>query len=448
MRTLRLQRTSRGAWGVSIAMGAMVWAVAWAAAPAAAEVVYLGETFEVFGPNDANLDLKGNVVGVNADSGSNRTVGTVKFWSQANASAYYGITISGSSAGQGIPEFGSTADDDNFELVFDAGRHSQPQINIPVTPGSTYKIQLLTSEQTHAATPPGRGMDVWIEGQQAVDEMPVYAADGRHQSAFQADSATLYTHTLTAQDSQLTISLLGSSTFPDNNPYFQALTVENLTTTVGTFTGGDPGEGLDLTGDFRYAVDAGGAGGFQIGDAQFTTESVAGVTLTAEYAAATWNNIAEFGSTPADEGLEDLVRSIRWTDTSNGGIDQVSVDLEVEPGQTYQLQLILDEACCPRGFNVFLDGELAVGNLDLLGVEGGGTDPAQGIVVTHTFLALDTVFSIVLDGAGTPFGDDNPILNALTLEKVPEPSAMVLLALGGLGLIGYAGVRRRRGARR
>ena len=87
-------------------------------------------------------------------------------------------------------------------------------------------------------------------------------------------------------------------------------------------------------------------------------------------------------------------------------------------------------------------------NLDLLGVEGGGTDPAQGIVVTHTFLALDTVFSIVLDGAGTPFGDDNPILNALTLEKVPEPSAIALLALGGLGLIGYAGVRRRRGARR
>src|SRR5687768_12740076 len=70
---------------------------------------------------------------------------------------------------------------------------------------------------------------------------------------------------------------------------FAAITIANFgaAATVGLFTGGDPGEGLDLQGNFVYAVDVGpsGAGG-KVGDAVFTADDVAGVTITTTHSIA------------------------------------------------------------------------------------------------------------------------------------------------------------------
>ena len=53
--------------------------------------------------------------------------------------------------------------------------------------------------------------------------------------------------------------------------------------TTGTFTGADPGEGLDFTGTFAFAIDIAGAGGQRIGDCAFTDDAnTAGVAVTAE----------------------------------------------------------------------------------------------------------------------------------------------------------------------
>ena len=38
--------------------------------------------------------------------------------------------------------------------------------------------------------------------------------------------------------------------------------------TIGGVFGADPGEGLDMRGDFVYALDIGGDGGMVVGDAQ------------------------------------------------------------------------------------------------------------------------------------------------------------------------------------
>ncbi|HKS36994.1 MAG TPA: hypothetical protein VJW76_07385, partial [Verrucomicrobiae bacterium] len=81
--------------------------------------------------------------------------------------------------------------------------------------------------------------------------------------------------------------------------------------TVGTFTGGDPGEGLDLQGNFTYAINVGfnGAVG-KVGDATFLGDNVAGVNLTAQNQIATWHS-AVYGNTTNDNNLELVVQDIR-----------------------------------------------------------------------------------------------------------------------------------------
>ena len=84
-------------------------------------------------------------------------------------------------------------------------------------------------------------------------------------------------------------------------------------TSVGSFTGGDPGEGLDLSGNFLYAINigTGGAAG-QAGDANFTEDSVAGVTVTAINEIVNWH-LPEYGDSAADDVLEKVMQSIRWS---------------------------------------------------------------------------------------------------------------------------------------
>lgn len=62
--------------------------------------------------------------------------------------------------------------------------------------------------------------------------------------------------------------------------------------TVSIVTGGDPGEGLDLEGNFLYAFNVGpnGAAG-RVGDADFTADTVTGVTVSASDAIAAWGTL-------------------------------------------------------------------------------------------------------------------------------------------------------------
>ena len=92
-----------------------------------------------------------------------------------------------------------------------------------------------------------------------------------------------------------------------------------LSGAIGSFTGGDPGEGLDMTGNFAYAINVGGPGGAIVGDAEFTDGSIAGMaggsssgaSITVANEIADWHAPA-YGDSANDDGLETVMQSIRW----------------------------------------------------------------------------------------------------------------------------------------
>lgn len=180
--------------------------------------------------------------------------------------------------------------------------------------------------------------------------------------------------------------------------------------TTGFFSGGDVGEGLDLDGTFTYAVNARGPGGLPVRNANFTDQAGApGVVITAQNEILNWQNPA-FGATANDDNLEIVMQSIRWSG------NPVTVDVALNSltvGQSYKLQLLFYEpGNTGRGFDVFFDGN------QILNDYTAGYAPANnGSVITYEFIATATSHTIVLNGANTPFGDKNPILQGLTLEQ-------------------------------
>lgn len=196
--------------------------------------------------------------------------------------------------------------------------------------------------------------------------------------------------------------------------------------TVGTFTGGDPGEGLDLQGNFTYAVNVGPDGGVgRVGDALFTGDNVLGVTVVAQNQIANggWGT-ANYGETENDRNLSLVMNSIRWSASPN----TVQVTLRVEAGVEYKLQLLFRENCCPgRGFNVVLNGVTEV--TDFMpgptqaseGQEFTEVRDLIGAVITTQFTAASDTYLVVLDGAAATLpdiNDHNAILNGFTLERL------------------------------
>ncbi len=215
-----------------------------------------------------------------------------------------------------------------------------------------------------------------------------------------------------------------------------------LSGAIGTFTGGDPGEGLDLSGEFAYAINVGGPGGSVVEDATFTDGSIAGMdggsspgaTITVANEIVDWH-APEYGDSANDDGLETVMQSIRWNNPPG-----VEVNLDVTPGQEYKLQLLFAEQCCDRGFDITVEDELVVDNFNVQVTQEGMGNTSQGVFYTKSFVAGDDVLNILLGGVNPLASDNNPILNGVTLEVVPEPSSLVLTLLG---LLGVAGLRRR-----
>jgi hypothetical protein len=204
---------------------------------------------------------------------------------------------------------------------------------------------------------------------------------------------------------------------------------------IGQYTGGDPGEGLDLEGNFAYAINVGGPGA-TVGGVVFTdgTEagmaggSSAGAAITDANEIPDWHTAA-YGDSAADDGLEQVARSIRWN-TPPG----LAIDLEVTPGQEYKVQMIFAETCCDRGFDIRVEDELLVDNFNVQVTQGGINNSTAGAVYSYNVIAGDDVLNIALGGSNPLAPDNNPILNGLTLEIVPEPSAGLLSLIGMLAI--------------
>jgi hypothetical protein len=222
---------------------------------------------------------------------------------------------------------------------------------------------------------------------------------------------------------------------------------------IGTYTGGDPGEGLDFQGNFAYAIDfaAPNAGGGQtIGNATFTGwQSTPGATNVAQNDD---SSVFQMGTTAADAALKSLVDTGRWADAAP---PDITSNLTVQPGRPYLLQLIFQEgwnATAPgiRQFNIDVEGVRLATNFDINAVTGPQTrnmaatpqvnvENTRGAVLSYVLTAGDPTLNIVLSHGAV----DNPRIEALTLEIIPEPATLVML--GVLVTSGVAvGFRRRR----
>lgn len=241
--------------------------------------------------------------------------------------------------------------------------------------------------------------------------------------------------------------------------YNSALSADQVAThyyaTTGARAFSGPGD-LDLTGDFQYAVNVGYTSASTVGtirDATFTGEGVAGVLVQSEnliYPA--WGTKPEYGSSAEDNLLEDIMRSIRYDSSGTTTLPGVQITLDVTPGQKYKLQLLISEnagtARGGRSFNIKVDNaagewETLLANLDPLGPTGPWSgQPTEGTVFTYHFFARGDTFKVLLD-PGVMFANHDAILNAFTLERVPEPSTFVIFGLGA-ALLAPLGWRRRR----
>lgn len=216
--------------------------------------------------------------------------------------------------------------------------------------------------------------------------------------------------------------------------------------TVGVFTGSAPGQGLDLQGDFTYALTMNpGAAGVTLGDATFTNAfTTAGVGLGYANYIGNWYPA---GYEPGTLGA--VMQSIIWT-PANGAADSQVVTLSLsnlQVGQTYKVQLLFAEACCARGFDIYQDGVKQADDVSPYALTGGvAYNPNQSAVFSNTFVATASTVVFGLGGQAA-YGDNNPILNAATLESIPSavPEASAYgMTLAGLLVVGALVQRRRR----
>ena len=195
--------------------------------------------------------------------------------------------------------------------------------------------------------------------------------------------------------------------------------------TLTPFTGGDAGEGIDLSGNMVYAFNLGGTAQTVQGVTFLAADRAAppaGITNTAGFAF-NYGATVDYGATADDTALENITTRI-WYD------NDWTFDLDVVPGNHYQLQLLLQEGHGPtqgtasRDFNISVETaspstlSLAVTNL-VLGTETDGASAAQpgadfGLVYTYTFTAADSSFRVELDDNNVNLA----VLGAVTLEQV------------------------------
>ena len=139
------------------------------------------------------------------------------------------------------------------------------------------------------------------------------------------------------------------------------------------------GEGLDLTGDFIYAVNVRGDGGLIVGDATFSADNVDGVIIDAQNEIAMWGDAHDFGSSVGDDNLETIMRSVRYGTFPN--IVTITL-MKLEVGTEYKLQLLFSEQCCARGFDVSVDNEPLVLDFAPFEEQEGISNPTAAAVVS------------------------------------------------------------------
>ena len=214
-------------------LGSLLLLLSWGPARAGT-VVTMGSVSQFDGPGSAALDVSGQFdYAINfSPSDPVRSVRGLAF--QPDNQAIAGATLVGPQQvepWQSRPEFGANADDDALEEVLqdirwaDSGSGQKLQASLVVTPGLTYKLQILISGNG----PENRRWDIRINGQPAVDEITSLGSSPGE--TYASNRATVYRYEFTAATSPLVVEMgnfFGGNDGGDRNPIWQALTLERV----------------------------------------------------------------------------------------------------------------------------------------------------------------------------------------------------------------------------
>ena len=163
----------------------------------------------------------------------------------------------------------------------------------------------------------------------------------------------------------------------------------------GHFTGAEPGEGLDLSGSFEYAVNIGGLVATQVNDATFTTDRrTPGFSIRApQHDEDSASNLFFENASAADTALAGVMHGIRLSHTP----ETLVVTLDVQPaGQKYKLQLLFCEDGVERGFDVMVDGRVILREFSPQKEIGGGDAGSVAAFVSYEFVSDNSTLTIEL----------------------------------------------------
>jgi hypothetical protein len=142
-------------------------------------------------------------------------------------------------------------------------------------------------------------------------------------------------------------------------------------------------------------------GGQTVRDATFTNDdSTDGFTIVATNLLTTWGDASTFGDTDDDKALIELHAGIRWS--SKGEV--FTVDMDVVPDTPYRLQMLFQEKCCQRGWDVRVEDILIAENISPVDIVGS-QDMSAAAQLTLDYVSTDDKLSVVFGGVSEAHGD-------------------------------------------
>ncbi len=374
------------------------------------------------------LDLDGDFVyAVNMGGTANTHIRDATFTSQSSAGPHFEDSFKGVWTRGKKPEYGATEEDDILEehimqpVAYPSGSSSAFIRMGGLRTGSRYKLQLIWHEVEKAASKGTRVMDVFVENRLVVDDLDL-ADHGSQAAGHQGVVLTVFFEAEVGNDVlDIRIKKDRSSRFV---PTLNALTLEDVTGPIRSFTGADAGEGLDLDGDFVYAVNMGGATEFKVRDAAFTTVSGSGEHFS-HTLNKSWTKGAKpnYGSSAKDKILANhIMQRVRYP---AGGKEAAIAMGGLQKGRRYKLQLLWhainnSAAKKVRVMDVYVEDELLFDNLNLADHQSRPKGN-RGVVLTVFFHAERENDTLDIRIAKNSSSDLVPMLNALTLEDVTNP---------------------------
>jgi hypothetical protein len=203
---------------------------------------------------------------------------------------------------------------------------------------------------------------------------------------------------------------------------------------VSTFTGGDVGEGFELSGTYDYTVNLGNsAGSLSIQGYNFVDVTTAGITLTANFLNP-WATAPVYGITANDTALASMMHN---TALDFDDAPFIVMSVPVTSGTEYTLRLLFSENSTTqpnRRQDIIVEGLTILDDFQITQGNGVSNPQTYGTIVTYTFTAADDILNIEL-ARGAGGADPNPIAQGFTLQVVPEPSVLSIMAMGVLALV-------------